>query len=171
MKSSDLAAQIRAYNQWSPRELIQEYTVRASSGGEGKRYNAITEMAQQLAGVPASDKKSREYLNARRNVERYLKGGKTGRKPGKATQEKLNALGKQFKKPPPHNLRLTGQIAVNGRGKGYERDRTINMHISPDEWVELADMAAENDHELWDALADDYGVDSMEMIEGDISFS
>jgi len=170
MKTSDLAAQIRAYNEWTPQELIKEYTVRASSKGEGKRYNAITEMAQQLAGLPSDDRKSKEYKAARRNVERWLQGT---RKPGKATKEKLSELGKQFKKPAPDRIKLDGQIAVNGSGKEYTRKRTVNVHISEDDWDALSELAEdeEAESELWDALAYEYGVDSMDLLEGNITIS
>ncbi len=166
--ATNIIREIRDYNRWVPRELIQEYTVRSSSKGEGKRYNAITEMAQQLAGLPSSDKRSKEYKASRRNVERYLQGT---RKPGKATQEKMSELGQQFKKPRPAKFELDGKIYV-GTSPDKARDRTIQLAkwISQDQWDYLSELADEgNEGAIWEDLATYYQVDHLEMVSGEIS--
>lgn len=157
---TNIIREIKDYNRWTPRELIMEYTARASTKGEGKRYNAVTELAQNL-GV------------SRRSVERYITTkGAQRRKPGKATQEKLNELGQQFKKPRPAKFELDGEIAVAGHGKGYQRARTIQLAkwIDDDAWDYLSELAILGEEEaIWQDLASYYQVSYLEMVSGEIS--
>jgi hypothetical protein len=150
-----------SYN-WSPRDLVMEL---GTSG-----------LAQELSGT--SDKKSREYKSAMRNVNRYIAPeGKQRRAPSKATQTRLNELAKEKGMKPPAptggvGINLDGSIAVNGRGKAYTRDREIDLEIAEEDWSLLEDYAREGDEgAAWDLLAASYGVDSMELISGNISIN
>jgi len=52
------------------------------------------------------------------------------------------------------------------------RDRTIDLHISEDEYAEFAAMAEEGDIQgMWDALAAGYGVDSIDLVNGEIDIT
>lgn len=161
MNSDDIAGEIQAYNDkytWSPRELVMEYTARASSSGQGKRYNAVTELAKDL-GV------------SRRSVERYVTTkGAQRRSPGKATQAKLNALGKQFSTPSPGIFNLSGIVTVNG----YPRDRTVKLakFVNQAVWNRLSRQAGQdNVGGILDTLAAAYKVDSINLEDGLISIA
>ena len=66
-------------------------------------------------------------------------------------------------------ITLEGTIAVNGQGDAYERDRTIDRTFNQADWDELSELAAQRDEQgIWDYIAASYGVDSIEMVDGDI---
>lgn len=168
--SVDIVGAIMDYNnhQYSPRELVSEY------GGD---KTGIGKLAAAMIGksYERGISKDPEYKAARRNVERYLQGT---RKPGEAGKEKLNEIGK--KKAPikaPKKITLDGTLAVNGRGDKYERDRTVDIppsgqSLSDEVWNDLTAYAAEGDAEgCWNTLAQQYHVDELELLEGDIDFS
>jgi hypothetical protein len=130
-------------------------------GGKGKA-GGTSRLAKELGTTP-------------RTVQRYITAGAEKRKPSKAIQQRLNEIAKaQGMKPPitAAKIELDGTIAVNGKGKSYERQRQIDLEIAEDDWERLQDYAREGDEgAAWDLLAASYGVDSMELITGNISIS
>jgi len=144
---------------WTPRDLVMEL---GTSG-----------LAQRLAGT--SDKKSKEYKSSLRNVNRYIApAGKQQRKPSAATQQRMNQIAREQKmKPPPPKggvgVNLDGKIIVGG-SPDKARDREIDLDIAEEDWARLQDAAIDGDEAAaWDVLADAYGVDYMEMVDGEIT--
>ncbi len=153
MNSYDLVASIREDMTWTPTQLWQE-------------YGSSSAFAAELSGT--TDRKSNVYKAALRNVERWIQGT---RRPSKATQQKLNQLGQKFS-PKPSSITLDGVIAVNGTGSKYQRDRTVDIAISEDEWEELQSAAEQGDVDGFMAtLAEAYGVGSIELIDGDFDIN
>ena len=160
MAKPDIVATINNYNTFSAQDLVMAY------GG------SIGRAAAAVAGVPYGKgvSKDKAYLAERRSIERQLKG--QFKHPSKAKQEKFNEAGAATRKGQKTNIHMDGKIAVNGQGANYERDRTIDRTFSDDEWAELSELAAERDEEgIWDYIADHYGVDYLEVMDGTIDIN
>jgi len=148
MDISELVASVRDAQIWTPDKLLDAYGSSAA-------------FAADLAGT--NDKKSNAYKAALRNVQRWRQGT---RRPNKATQEKLNQLGKKRFAPKGKGVTLDGFIRVNGSGK--PRKRAININLNDEEWQQMQEQALNDDVDgFMDTLAEAYGVESIEMEEGD----
>jgi hypothetical protein len=154
MAKPDIVGEINAFN--SPAGVVEQY------GG------SIGRAAAAIAGIQYGSKgmsKNKGYLSARRSLERQLSG--QYKKPSKALQAKI---GKAVAKGGRIGITFTGTVAVNGRGEDYESERDIDRVYDEDEWERLSEMAAAGDEDgIWDLVADEYGVSSFELIDGDIS--
>lgn len=150
MDIGELVESVRDAQYWTPDKLLNA-------------YGSSSAFAADLAGT--SDKKSPAYKAALRNVQRWRQGT---RKPNRATQEKLNEMGKKRFAPKAKAIKLDGYIRVNGSGK--PRRRAIDIDLNEDEWQQLQEEAANDDVDSFlDILAEAYGVGSIEMEEGDAS--
>lgn len=127
----------------------------------GKLSNS--ELAQQIAGT--SDKKSKEYKAAMRNLQRYKKGD---RRPQKKTVEKIERAARKIVKAKPEAAqKLFGSGTVTASGViGYSseaRRRTIHVRLSGSA---MADFLANPNQ---DSLFEFYGVPGMFMQSGTVS--
>lgn len=167
-------------------ELIQHGMKKAEAEREIAKQLGVTKrtVERYIAGEEASGKQARgkkslpkrqEAVNAVGNkllkpesARKAPHAPKQGGPLVRATGGKLQSV-----KPKAHggvHVVLDGTIGVNGKGEYYERDRTIDLHISDDEWGELTRIAQEEGEEKgMGYLADLYGVKSMYLVKGDIT--
>ena len=157
MARPDIVEKINEFNTWTPRQVVEAY------GGSIGRASAAMVGKEYTRGIS----KDMEYKRAKRSLERQLKG-KQG--VGTTSQARLNKAGRQAEKGKNIGITFTGTAAVNGRGEDYESERDIDRVYDEDEWERLSELAAAGDEEgIWDLIADEYGVASFELIDGDIN--
>jgi hypothetical protein len=117
-----------------------------------------SEMAAKIAGT--SDKKSKPYKAALRNLQRYAKG----RTPKKAAREKVERAAKAIIKKEPDliaKIAPSGTITVSGL-IGYSddvRDRTIEVDMDSDQMAEYFESNDPFDQET--RIFSAYGVPGM----------
>lgn len=154
MSKPSMSDSINEFNAWTPAQVVQA-------------YGSIGPAAAAMAGVPYTRgvSKNMEYKAARRNLERYLKG----RTPNKETQAKLNQAGRKTERGKPIGVSYVGYFKIGGSDRDIDREREINRVYSPEEWDEMSAMAEDGDEQgLWDFIAEEYQVSSMELIDGEI---
>lgn len=127
----------------------QSVTEAVALFGGGRR--GASGLASALSG--STDKSSKEYKSALRNVERYMKGeagqGGQARKPSAKTLEKLAGIGKQAAEQSVSRqmrvqgatISLQGDVLVESGGKHPdERARSINsVYLYPDQMAAILD--------------------------------
>lgn len=136
----------------------------------------VSDLDKKLGGT----KRVAEALGvSQRQVERYInyERGHTQKqyRSTKNVQGRINAIGKQFEKPPSSrgregvSLDIGGRIRVRSGKKGDDiRDRDIEWELSDDEWEHLVRVAQEQgeeaaQHYFFDEI---YGVIGMSLMDG-----
>ncbi len=141
-------------------ELLRASFTPANALQQAQGVFSKSQIAERLAGT--TDRKSKVYKAALRNVERWTTAAIERRKPSKAAQQKLvtllqtdrQALAQQFARG--IQLHLDAIITVGGNPK-YSRRRTgIIVDFNADESVSLLLHAQEDPDEAWQDFFDMY---------------
>jgi hypothetical protein len=141
-------------------ELLDASLLPANALQQALGVRSKSQIAEHLAGT--TDRKSKAYKAALRNIERWTTAGVEKRKPGKASQQKLvallktdhQALEQQFSRG--LQLRLDGIIAVADDPK-YSRRRTgIVVNFSSSQGADLLLHAQDDPDEAWQDFFDVY---------------
>ncbi|HLV98527.1 MAG TPA: hypothetical protein VKT82_07585 [Ktedonobacterales bacterium] len=160
MAEFEQSAATRAEMTERVRDLLDAHFLPTNALQQALGVFSKQQVAERLAGT--TDRKSKAYKAARRNVERWTTTGAEKRKPGKAAQAKLvdilkadrQALAQEF--PSGLRLRLDATIVVADDPE-YSRDRTgIVVNFSPNQGVNLLLHAQEDADEAWQDFFDVY---------------
>jgi len=108
------------------------------------------ELAAQMAGT--KDKRSKEYQNALRTVQRYKQGTRGAKKPAKTTVDKIErAVRELVKKEPKKADVVIGPAKVTISGQWFysedSRFRTLSVSYFADEMGEFLQEALKGDTE------------------------